>query len=99
MGPMGGDELNLVERGSNYGWPIVSNGDHYDGTPIPDHDTRPEFNAHEAWWTPVIAPSGFVISSGSMFPYFRGHGFIGGLSATAGVRIQSAPMPGPAAAR
>src|SRR3546814_3038813 len=59
MGPMGGDELNLVERGSNYGWPIVSNGDHYDGTPIPDHDTRPEFNAPEAWWTPVIAPSGF----------------------------------------
>src|SRR3546814_8766665 len=74
MGPMGGDELNLVERGSNYGWPIVSNGDHYDGTPIPDHDTRPEFNAPEAWWTPVIAPSGFVIYSGSMFPYFRGHG-------------------------
>src|SRR3546814_14538326 len=88
MGPMGGDELNLVERGSNYGWPIVSNGDHYDGTPIPDHDTRPEFNAPEAWWTPVIAPSGFVIYSGSMFPYFRGHGFIGGLASQALVRIQ-----------
>src|SRR3546814_13312845 len=88
MGPMGGDELNLVERGSNYGWPIVSNGDHYDGTPIPDHDTRPEFNAPEAWWTPVIAPSGFVIYSGSMFPYFRGHGFIGGPALQALVRIQ-----------
>jgi len=88
MGPMGGDELNLVERGSNYGWPIVSNGDHYDGTPIPDHDTRPEFNAPEAWWTPVIAPSGFVIYSGSMFPYFRGHGFIGGLASQALVRVQ-----------
>lgn len=88
MGPMGGDELNLVERGSNYGWPIVSNGDHYDGTPIPDHDTRPEFNAPEAWWTPVIAPSGFIIYSGSMFPYFRGHGFIGGLASQALVRIQ-----------
>src|SRR3546814_11075606 len=88
MGPMGGDELNLVERGSNYGWPIVSNGDHYDGTPIPDHDTRPEFNAPEAWWTPVIAPSGFVIYSGSMFPYFRGHGFIGGLASPALVRSE-----------
>jgi glucose/arabinose dehydrogenase len=88
MGPMGGDELNLVERGSNYGWPIVSNGDNYDGSPIPDHDTHPEFNAPEAWWTPVIAPSGFVIYSGSMFPYFRGHGFIGGLASQALVRIQ-----------
>ena len=88
MGPMGGDELNLIERGSNYGWPIVSNGDNYDGTPIPDHDTRPEFNAPEAWWTPVIAPSGFIIYSGSMFPYFRGNGFIGGLASQALIRIQ-----------
>src|SRR3546814_8741928 len=88
MGPMGGDELNLVERGANYGWPIVSNGDHYDGTPIPAHDTRPEFNAPAAWWKPGIAPSGFVIYSGSMFPYFRGPGFIGGLWSQAFVRLQ-----------
>ena len=88
MGPSGGDELNLVERGSNYGWPIVSNGNHYDGRDIPDHPTRPEFNAPEAWWTPTIAPSGFVIYSGSMFPYFRGHGFIGGLASQALIRIQ-----------
>src|SRR3546814_3761844 len=88
MGPIGCDERSRVERGSNYGWPIVSNCDPYDGTPIPDHDTRPEFNAPEAGWTPVIAPSGFVIYSGSMFPYFRGHGFIGGLASQALVRIQ-----------
>ncbi len=88
MGPMGGDELNRIERGSNYGWPIVSNGDHYDGTPIPDHDTRPEFNAPEAWWTPVIAPSGFVIYGGNLFPYFRGQGFIGGLASQALIRIE-----------
>lgn len=88
MGPAGGDELNLIERGSNYGWPIVSNGDHYDGTPIPDHPTRPEFNAPEAWWTPVIAPSGFIIYSGDLFPYFRGQGFIGGLASQALVRIE-----------
>lgn len=88
MGPLGGDELNLIERGSNYGWPIVSNGSHYDGTDIPDHSTRPEFNAPEAWWTPVIAPAGFIIYSGSLFPYFRGDGFIGGLASQALIRIQ-----------
>ncbi|MGH8060497.1 MAG: PQQ-dependent sugar dehydrogenase [Pseudoxanthomonas sp.] len=88
MGPMGGDELNLIERGSNYGWPIVSNGDNYDGSVIPDHPTRPEFNAPEAWWTPVIAPAGFIIYSGSMFPYFQGDGFIGGLASQALIRIE-----------
>lgn len=88
MGPLGGDELNLVKRGRNYGWPIVSNGDNYDGSPIPDHDTRPEFEAPKAWWTPVIAPAGMIIYSGAMFPYFRGHGFIAGLKSQALVRIQ-----------
>ncbi len=88
MGPAGGDELNLIERGSNYGWPVVSNGDNYDGSVIPDHSTRPEFNAPEAWWTPVIAPSGFIIYSGSMFPYFQGNGFIGGLASQALIRIE-----------
>ena len=88
MGPAGGDELNLIERGTNYGWPIVSNGDHYDGQPIPDHPTRPEFNAPEAWWSPVIAPAGFIIYSGDLFPYFRGHGFIGGLASQALVRVR-----------
>jgi glucose/arabinose dehydrogenase len=88
MGPEGGDELNLIERGSNYGWPIVSNGSHYGGADIPDHSTRPEFNAPEAWWTPVIAPAGFIIYSGSMFPYFQGDGFIGGLASQALIRIE-----------
>jgi glucose/arabinose dehydrogenase len=99
MGPMGGDELNLVERGSNYGWPIVSNGDHYDGTPIPDHPTRPEFNAPEDWWTPVIAPSGFIIYRGSLFPAFRGDGFIGGLASQALIRIEFDGRQGQEAAR
>ena len=88
MGPQGGDELNLIERGSNYGWPLVSNGDHYGGAPIPDHDTRPDLNAPEAWWTPVIAPAGFIIYSGTAFPYFKGHGFIGGLASEALIRIE-----------
>jgi len=88
MGPMGGDELNLVVRGGNYGYPIVSNGDHYDGRVIPDHDTRPEFNAPKAWWTPVISPSSLMIYSGAMFPDLQGDGFIGGLSSQSLVRVE-----------
>lgn len=88
MGPAGGDELNLIERGANYGYPIVSNGDHYDGTPIPDHDTRPEFRAPVITWTPVISPAGFIIYDGALFPQWRGSGFIGGLSGRALIRIE-----------
>ncbi|MXV08116.1 MULTISPECIES: PQQ-dependent sugar dehydrogenase [unclassified Xanthomonas] len=88
MGPAGGDELNLIQRGANYGYPIVSNGDHYDGRPIPDHSTRPEFAAPKVSWTPVISPAGFVIYNGSRFPQWRGNGFIGGLSSQSLVRIE-----------
>jgi len=88
MGPMGGDELNLVRRGANYGYPIVSNGDHYDGTPIPDHDTRPEFAVPAVWWNPVISPSSLLFYSGDEFPQWRGNAFIGGLSSEAVVRIE-----------
>lgn len=87
MGPRGGDELNRVLRGANYGYPTVSNGRHYDGRDIPDHDTRPEFEAPKAWWTPVISPGDFIIYSGEMFPDWQGDGFVAGLSAQALVRI------------
>lgn len=87
MGPKGGDELNLIRKGANYGYPIVSNGDHYDGKPIPDHPTRPEFPAPVITWNPVISPAGFVIYSGDRFPAWRGSGFIGGLSSKALVRV------------
>ncbi|MCA0395339.1 MAG: PQQ-dependent sugar dehydrogenase [Proteobacteria bacterium] len=88
MGPAGGDELNLILRGRNYGWPLVSNGNHYDGTPIPNHDTRPDLEAPKAWWTPVIAPAGMIIYSGNLFPTFRGDAFIGGLASQALVRVR-----------
>ncbi len=88
MGPKGGDELNLVKKGANYGYPIVSNGDHYDGKPIPDHDTRPEFNAPAVSWNPVISPAGLIIYDGSQFAGWRGDGFIGGLGSQSLVRVE-----------
>ncbi|WP_084306374.1 PQQ-dependent sugar dehydrogenase [Phytopseudomonas flavescens] len=87
MGPAGGDELNLIKRGANYGYPEVSDGDHYDGRPIPDHATRPEFEAPKISWTPVISPAGFVIYQGQRFPDWDGAGLIGGLSSQALVRV------------
>src|SRR5690606_9433455 len=88
MGPKGGDELNRVERGANYGYPIVSNGDHYDGRPIPDHATRPEFNAPAITWTPVISPSSLMFYDGDLFPQWKGNAFAGGLSSQSLVRIE-----------
>jgi glucose/arabinose dehydrogenase len=88
MGPAGGDELNLIKRGANYGYPIVSNGDHYNGKDIPDHDTRPEFNAPAVTWTPVIAPAGLLVYDGAMFPDLRGDLFIGGLVSNVLVRVK-----------
>jgi glucose/arabinose dehydrogenase len=87
MGPKGGDELNLVEKGANYGYPIVSNGDHYDGKPIPDHDTQPQYRAPVITWNPVISPAGFVIYSGDRYPGWKGSGLIGGLSSKSLVRV------------
>ena len=59
--------LHLIERGQNYGWPLVSNGDEYSGAPIPRHATRPEFRAPAVYWTPVIAPAGLAFYKGAMF--------------------------------
>jgi aldose sugar dehydrogenase len=87
MGPKGGDELNLVLKGRNYGYPIVSNGDHYDGKDIPDHPTRPEFEAPKAWWTPVISPGDMIFYSGSQFPQWKGDILIAGLSGKALIRV------------
>lgn len=86
-GPDGGDEFNRIERGSNYGYPVVSNGNHYDGRDIPDHDTHPEFNAPEISWTPVIAPGDFIFYSGKLFPEWQGNALAAGMASKALVRI------------
>nr|WP_245708262.1 PQQ-dependent sugar dehydrogenase [Sphingomonas palmae] len=87
MGPRGGDELNLIEPGKNYGWPLVSNGDNYSGVEIPDHPSRPEFQAPVLWWNPVISPGGMIAYTGAMFPQYRGSLFITGLSSKSLVRV------------
>ena len=88
MGPKHGDELNLIKKGKNYGWPIVSNGNNYNGTKIPNHDTRPDFVAPAAYWVPSIAPSGLIIYSKTKFSSWFGQAFIGGLKGRALIRVK-----------
>ncbi len=88
MGPRHGDELNRIERGKDYGYPTVSNGNHYDGRRIPDHPTHPEFTAPEVWWKPAISPAGFMVYTGTRFADWQGDGFLGGLSGRVLVRIE-----------
>ncbi|WP_180103561.1 PQQ-dependent sugar dehydrogenase [Acinetobacter sp. YH12134] len=93
MGPKGGDELNRIEKGANYGYPIVSNGDHYSGQPIPDHATRPEFKAPELDWTPVISPSSLIFYRGDQFPQWKNKAIAGGLSSQAIIVIDTQAQP------
>lgn len=88
MGPRDGDELNHIVRSSNYGYPVVSNGKHYSGVDIPDHDTNPVFKAPAEYWVPAISPAGFTIYDGGLFKDWQGHGFIGGMSSRALVRVE-----------
>jgi glucose/arabinose dehydrogenase len=87
MGPKGGDEVNLILPGRNYGYPKVSNGSHYDGRDIPDHAPGDGFEAPKVWWNPVISPGGLIVYSGAMFPQWKGDLFIGGLSSQSLVRV------------
>lgn len=88
MGPAGGDELNLIKRGANYGYPAVSNGQHYDGRDIPNHDTQPQFAAPAISWTPVISPADLMVYRGNLFAGWRGDAFAAGLSSQGIVRIK-----------
>ena len=88
MGPQGGDELNIIEKGRNYGWPLVSWGEHYGGRDIADPPTRPDLAGSVKHWTPVISPSGMVFYGGAAFPAWRGSALIGGLTANGIVRVK-----------
>lgn len=87
MGPLGGDELQTAQAGKNYGWPVVSWGDNYDGSEIPKPDTRPEFEDVVLKWTPTISPSGMIFYAGDMFPEWKNSMFIGGLTSSGLVRV------------
>lgn len=86
MGPRGGDELNLIEPGRNYGWPRASNGSHYDGGAIADHRPGDGFAPPKLWWTPSISPAGMIVYSGDLFRGWKGDAIFGALSGQALVR-------------
>ena len=99
MAPRGGDELNLVIGGKNYGYPLLSNGNHYSGKIIPDHDTdlSGKYEPPKAWWNPVIAPSSLIFYTGDQFPEWKGNAFITGLITQSIVRVTVNPENGAAA--
>src|SRR5499427_6831055 len=78
-GPRGVDELNLIEPGKNYGWPLVSYAMNYNGVPIASPDTRPDLTKPVIYWTPVIAPGNIMFYKGAMFPQWEGSALIGGM--------------------
>lgn len=87
MGPKGGDEVNIIEAGKNYGWPMVSEGDNYDDTPIPRHSTQQIVAKPVHAWNPSISPSGLIFYTGDLFVPWQGNAVFGGLSSKALFRL------------
>jgi glucose/arabinose dehydrogenase len=79
-GPRGGDELNLIEKGKNYGWPLVSYAINYNGVPIPSPDTRADMTKPVIYWTPIIAPGNITFYKGNVFPQWNGSILLGGMA-------------------
>jgi glucose/arabinose dehydrogenase len=87
MGPQGGDEVNLILPGRNYGWPRASYGSHYGGGPIPDDHRSRGFEEPKVWWNPSVSPGALLIYSGELFSKWKGDALIGALSGEALIRV------------
>lgn len=87
MGPQGGDEVNLIVAGTNYGWPKASNGSHYGGADIPDHKPGDGYEAPKVWWKPSVSPAGLIVYTGDVFPQYTGDLFFGALSGESLMRV------------
>lgn len=87
MGPEGGDEVNLIVAGKNYGWPKASNGSNYGGGDIPDHKAGDGYEPPKVWWNPSISPGGLMIYSGDTFAAWKGDALVPALSGEALIRV------------
>jgi glucose/arabinose dehydrogenase len=88
MGPRGGDEVNLILPGRNYGWPNASNGDNYDGVNISDHRPGDGYEPPKLWWNPSVSPAGMIIYTGDLFPEWKGDALLGALSGEAFIHVR-----------
>ena len=87
MGPRGGDELNLVERGKDYGWPTIGYGEEYSGANIHESTQAPGLEQPVYYWDPVISPGALTIYDCDLFPEWKGNFFVAGLSSQALIRL------------
>jgi glucose/arabinose dehydrogenase len=87
-GPRGGDEVNIIERGRNYGWPVIGYGIDYSGARIHASTQREGMEQPGWYWVPSIAPSGMAFYTGSLFPAWRGNLFVGALASKILVRLE-----------
>jgi glucose/arabinose dehydrogenase len=88
MGPRGGDEVNLILPGRNYGWPNVSNGSNYDGVDIPDHRPGDGYEPPKVFWNPSVSPAGMIVYTGNLFPQWKGDILMGALSGKALIHVR-----------
>jgi glucose/arabinose dehydrogenase len=86
-GPRGGDEINIIEKGRNYGWPVIGYGIDYSGARIHQATSRPGMEQPVKYWVPSIAPSGMAFYTGDLFPAWRGSLFVGALAGRMLVRL------------